>query len=231
MIQITRFTVYLPKKESVMKSLVVMIVSALMCLGFLSTTARAADEKPAEENAPSAKLLATRHALENLWTDHIFWVRAAVVATHDKNQAADEAAEKQVVANAHAIADAVVPFYGKEAGEQLFKLLAGHWGAIKAYLQATDSHNDEAAQTAQKDLYDNAHAIAKFLSSANPNWPEDVVSSMLVVHAAHHIAQINDIYGGKYDQEADNWAQMRTHMNTLGDALANGLAKQFPSKF
>jgi hypothetical protein len=213
-----------------MKSLVVMIVSAFVCVSCFAATASAANEKPAED-VPSAKLLGARHALENLWTDHIFWVRAAVVATHDKNQAADEAAEKQVVANAHAIADAVAPFYGKDAGEQLFTLLGGHWGAIKAYLKATDSHNEQAAQKAQKDLYDNAHAIAKFLGSANPNWPEATVSSMLVVHAAHHIAQINDIYAGQYDQEAENWAQMRTHMNALGDALANGLAKQFPAKF
>lgn len=213
-----------------MKALAVVALAAFFCMAGLTATTSAAAETSNSQPA-SAKLIATRKALRNLWTDHIFWVRAAVVAKHDKNEAAEKAAEDQIVANAHQIADAVVPFYGKEAGEGLFKLLAGHWGAIKGYLDATDAGNTQAAQKAQMDLYNNAHAIAKFLSGANSHWPYDTVNQMLIVHAAHHIAQIQDIYNGKYDEEATNWKQMREHMNQLGDALANGLAAQFPAKF
>lgn len=213
-----------------MKAIVAMVAAAfLLAAGLTATAAEAQNtKKPAP---PSARLLATRQAMRNLWTDHIFWVRTAVVAKHDRNEAAGKAAEAQIVANAHEIAGAVVPFYGKEAGEKLFTLLAGHWGAIKANLDAVDAHNAEAAQKAQDDLYDNAHTIARFLSDANPHWPYDIVNGMLAVHAANHIIQIKDIYSDKYDDEAGTWHQMRMHMNQLGDALADGLAAQFPDKF
>jgi hypothetical protein len=40
---------------------------------------------------------------------------------------------QQVVANAKQIAGSIEPFYGKAATDQLFKLLAGHYTAIKQH--------------------------------------------------------------------------------------------------
>lgn len=216
------------------------MVAALAAFTFLGSSSHAADAPAAAEGvaaqhadaAPSAKLLATRQAMRDLWTDHIFWVRNVVIATKDKNPEARKAAEAEVVANAKTIAGAVEPFYGKEGSEQLFKLLAGHWGAIKAYLDATDSGDKAGAEKAQADLYANAHDIAEFLSKANSNWPLNTVNGLLMGHAAHHVMQIQDIYAGRYDKEgSQDWPEMRKNMNILGDALANGLAKQFPDKF
>lgn len=183
--------------------------------------------------APSSanKLVATRLALRDLWRAHIFWVRAAVVATHDKNGAARDVAEAQAVANAKAIANSVVPFYGKAGSEQLFKLLGGHWGAIKAYLLAKDSGNQAGESKAEKMLFDNAEQIAGFLSSANANWPKQDLLTMLNAHGGLHLRQINQIYAGQYEQEAETWKAFVRNVNEMGDALATGLAKQFPDKF
>ena len=63
----------------------------------------------------SVKLADTRAALRDLWIGHVFWVRNVVEARFDGNDAAAAAAERQVVANAHAIAGAIEPFYGKAA--------------------------------------------------------------------------------------------------------------------
>jgi hypothetical protein len=191
--------------------------------------------RDAASNAPAAssanKEVATRLALRQLWLDHIFWVRAAVVATHDKNTAARDVAEAQAVANAKAIAESIKPFYGEAASEQLFKLLGGHWGAIKAYLTAKGHGNQPDADKAAKELYANAEEIGKFLSSANPNWPESAVRPMLSTHAGLHIRQIDQIYAGQYDREAKTWEAFVENVNGMGDALASGLAKQFPDKF
>jgi hypothetical protein len=211
------------------------VVAALAVTVSLSQALLAADAPAASPQAKAAtvdKHTATREALRDLWNDHIFYVRNVVVATKDTNPDARKAAEAQVVANAKAIAGSIEPFYGKQASDQLFKLLAGHWGAIKAYLDATDTHNQAGMDQAQKDLYANAQSIANFLSGANPNWTKNVVDGMLMGHAAHHIMQIQDIYAGRYDKEAaQDWPEMRKNMNMLGDALADGLAKQFPDKF
>ena len=84
---------------------------------------------------------------------------------------------------------------------------------------------------ALKDLNDNAAAIATFLSGANPNLPKDTVLSLYSAHGAHHVAQIQAVHNNQFDQEAANWGVMRKHMNTIADALAAGIAKQFPDKF
>jgi hypothetical protein len=214
-----------------MKSLFKAILFALPLVAFNAATAATPKTHHETVVTPSAKVVATSEALRDLWTDHIFWIRNVVMATADKNAAERKTAEAQVVANAKQIAGAIEPYYGKAASDQLFTLLAGHWGAIRAYLDATYAGDSAGANKAQKDLNDNAVAIATFLSSANPNWPKATLVSLLTTHGAHHIAQILDVHAGDYDKEAINWAVMRMHMNTIADALAGGIAKQFPDKF
>jgi len=181
--------------------------------------------------APAGKASATdtQAALRDLWVGHVFWVRSVVVATLDNNQAARAASEKAVVANAKAIAGSIAPFYGQAASDKLFTLLAGHYGAVKQYLDAgTDKTKQDAAIKA---LTDNAGEIATFLSGANPNLPRDAVLGMLAAHGGHHISQINQLRAKEYDQEAETWEAMKGHMYKLADTLAGAIAKQFPDKF
>ncbi len=202
-----------------------------LSLALLPAAASADEMAMAAPPAGSAKLVAADAAIRGLWHDHVFWVRNVVVATLDKKPAAAKAAETQVVANAHAIADAIKPFYGDAAGEALFPLLAGHYGAVKAYLVATAANDKKGQDKATDDLMANADKIATFLSGANPNLPKDAVLSMLQAHGGHHIAQIQQLKAGQYDAEAKTWADMEDHMNMIADALAGAIAKQFPDKF
>ncbi len=179
----------------------------------------------------TVKLAATRAALRDLWIGHVFWVRNVVDARFEGDAAAAGAAERQVVANAKAIAGSIEPFYGKAASDQLFTLLAGHWGAIKGYLDATHAGNKAGADASFKALLKNADEIAAFLGGANPNLPVDVLKGLLTAHGAHHVQQIGEFKTGAFDAEAKTWAAMTAHMYVIADALADGIAKQFPDKF
>ena len=181
--------------------------------------------------AAAAKVDATRMALRDLWVEHVFWSRAYVVAAESKNGKAADAAANEVVANAKQIAGAIVPFYGQAASDQLLTLLAGHWGAVKSLADATVAGKAKAREKAAAELTANAKAIAKFLSGANPNLPYDALIGLLSAHGAHHVAQIDQLHAKAYADEAKTWAAMRGHMLTIADALAGGLAKQFPDKF
>ena len=191
-----------------------------------------AHDAPAEEAATStATYAATQDALRDLWIGHVFWVRAVVDARFEGNEAAAKAAEQQVVANAQAIAGAIEPFYGNAASTQLFELLAGHWGAISTYLDATLADSKAEQDAAFQQLVDNANAIAQFLGGANPNWPVDTVSGLLMAHGSHHVQQIEQFAAGDFEHEAQTWTMMKDHMYVIADALTGGLAKQFPDKF
>jgi hypothetical protein len=182
---------------------------------------------PAAAEVPAPKLQA---AMRDLWHGHIVNARAYALAVHAGNDAAAKTAADAVVANAHQISDAVAGFYGKAGGDQMMQLLGGHWGAVKALTDARAKNDTAAADKAMTDLTANAGEIAKFLASANPNLPEDTVRGLLLAHGAHHSQQIQQIMADDTAGEATSWAAMQQHMDSIADALAGAIAKQFPDK-
>lgn len=185
----------------------------------------------AAASTDQTKLDATKAALRDLWIGHVFWVRNVVVAGLAGDAAAQLAAEKQVVANAQSIAGSIEPFYGAQAKEKLFTLLAGHYGAVKAYLDASIAKDAGKQSEATTKLLSNAGEIATFLSSANRFLPKDTVEGLLQAHGGHHIAQIQQLQAKDYAGEAKTWADMTQHMYVIADALAGAIAKQFHAKF
>jgi hypothetical protein len=202
---------------------------ALVLLGLAWATPGSAASSA--HSADRATVLETKMASRDLWVEHIFWIRSYVVATHAGDEAQSKIAETEVVSNAKALAGTIKPFYGQAAADDLLKLLAGHWGAVRDYNTATHAKSKSGQDTAVADLTANAREIARFLSKANPNLPESTVFGLLSSHGGHHVAQISDISSGRFQSEAANWHAMRKHMLTLSDAIADGLAMQFPERF
>jgi gas vesicle protein len=178
------------------------------------------------------KAVELRLALRDLWQGHIFWVRTVVLMTKLGDKEGAKAAEEQVVQNAKDIAGAVVPYYGKEAGDKLFNLLSGHYGAVKDSMNAVYSGNKEAEKVAMDKMTKNAEEIATFLSSANPkNWPKEALVSALAAHGGYHMAQIGQINAKDFSAEAKTWTAMKKQVNEIADVLASGIIKQFPQRF
>lgn len=210
------------------KTLVVLFATLLATPAFAHPGPHPAAAAPAPATAPAApKLQAT---MRSLWHGHIVHARAYAQAMHAGNNAQATKAANDVVANAKQIAGAVGSFYGDAAGKQMLTLLAGHWGAVKALTDARAKHDEAAATTAMNDLTANAGEIAKFLAGANPNWPEDTLRGLLLAHGAHHAQELQQIMAGDAKGEAATWKAMQAHMDTVADALAAGIAKQFPQK-
>jgi hypothetical protein len=186
---------------------------------------------PVAQAPAPARVNETGAALRDLWVGHVFWVRNVVVSTLAGNQPAAAAAEHEVVANAKQIAAGIEPYYGKGASERLFGLLAGHYGAVKRYLDATVAGSTDRQDAALTTLSGNASEIARFLSGANPNLPFDALNGLLLAHGGHHVQQIQQVHGKQYAEEAQTWDAMKRHMYVIADALAAAIAKQFPKQF
>lgn len=192
---------------------------------FMASSAFAASETAATPAAP--KLHA---AMRELWQGHADTTRDYALAVKAGDAAAEKKAADAVVANATKIADAVGSFYGDAAGKKMLELLAGHWTGVKSLTDAQKKGDTAGVTKAMSDLSTNADAIAKFLSGANPNLPESAVKGLLVAHAAHHQTLTGEIMKGDTANAAKTWSAMQAHMNTLADALSDGIAKQFPQK-
>jgi hypothetical protein len=212
-----------------MKRQIALLLSTTLALA-LPGLASATAEHPTGA-AASVTLSDAKAAQRDLWIGHVFWVRNVVDARFEGNANEAKVAEQQVVANAKAIAASIEPFYGKAAKEKLFTLLAGHWGAISDYLDATRANSKTGQDAAFKQLVANADEIAVFLGGANPNLPVDVLKGLLMAHGSHHVQQIGEFKAKRFDAEAKTWAAMTQHMYVIADALAEGIAKQFPDKF
>lgn len=182
-----------------------------------------------------AKVAELKMALRDLYVGHIFWVRDLVISTRLGQTGAVSEADEYGLKNARAIGESIAPIYGQAAGDKFATLFTGHYSAVKSYMNAAFANNFKGSAALKKAALDkltkNADEIAAFVSSANPNLPKATVYGLLVTHAQQHITSIEATAKKDWSAEADMWEPMVKHIYTLTDALADGIAKQFPDKF
>jgi hypothetical protein len=200
---------------------------------FIAWTVPPAQSQGATPNP--AKVADVKMALRDLYVNHIFWVRSLVTSTRFGDKAAAKEADEYGEKNAKAIGQSIAPFYGQAAGEKFATLFVGHYSAVKTYMTAAFSNNFKGNAAGKKAAVDkltkNADAIAAFVSSANPNLPKGTLFGLLLTHGQQHIMAIDATAKKDWEKEANMWEPMLKHIYALTDALADGIAKQFPDKF
>ncbi len=186
--------------------------------------------------APDASTIAVRladarAAQRDLWIGHVFWVRNVVDATFEGDAAAAKAAEAtgRRERQGDRRLDRAVLRQGRlgEAVHAARRPLGRDQGLSRRH----PCRRRRRADAAFKDLLKNADEIAAFLGGANPNLPVDALKGLLAAHGSHHVQQIKEFEAKQFDAEAKTWAAMTGHMYVIADALADGIAKQFPDKF
>ncbi len=216
-----------------MKSLTVACALVLGAGFAFAVPAASAHQAAPAMTAASAPATAPKlhAALRSLLHGHIVATRNYALAVHAGNDAKAKQAAASAVANAKQIANAVAGFYGQAAGKQFLNLLAGHWGGVKALTDAAHAHDAAAEQKAMQDLANNGTQIAKFLAGANPNLPEQTVKGLWMMHVSDHKTQVEQMMSNAPAAEQEQtWNHMEHHANTIADALAAAIAKQFPQK-
>ena len=168
--------------------------------------------------------------MRKLWEDHITWTRNVIFNIIDDLPGTTEAVNR-LLQNQTDIGNAIKPFYGEAAGNQLTALLREHITIAAELLNALKTDNTAAFNDANARWYANADAIATFLSAANPNWPLAEMKAMMREHldatAAEAVARKTENYG------ADVIAYDNVHNQILemADMLTEGIIKQFPNLF
>jgi hypothetical protein len=169
-------------------------------------------------------------AMERLWTDHVIWTRQYVIAAVDDRPEVEVAATR-LLKNQEDIGEAIVPFYGKDAGAQMTELLKQHILIAVDLVAAAKTGNEEEFGIQDRKWTENAAAIASFLGNANPNWPEKVVVDLLSLHLSLTKDEAVARLQKDYQKDAETFDQILTEILTLADALSEGIVKQFPEKF
>jgi hypothetical protein len=180
---------------------------------------------------PTAAQVAFHDQMRKLWEDHVTWTRLAIV-TFAAGSAGLDATETRLLQNQTDIGNAIAPFYGAAAGQQLSTLLHTHITQAVSLLQDVKS-GDTAAFAADKAAwYDNADQIADFLAAANPRfWPDAVMREFMKVHLDETLTEAADELGGNYTASVGDYEPVVQHMLAFADLLSSGIMSQFPDKF
>ncbi len=169
-------------------------------------------------------------SLRKLWADHVFWTReyivAAVAGTPDAGAAAG-----RLLKNQEDIGNAIVPLYGKEAGEALTVLLKQHILIAVDLIAAAKSGDQARFQQEDQKWSANVQEIAGLLSGANPNWPKKDVADLLELHLSLTKKEAVARLSQKWDEDVAAFDDIFTEINTVSDTLSDGIVKQFPDKF
>ena len=171
-----------------------------------------------------------RMAERRLWIDHVSWTRSFIVSDlaslDDKGPVLE-----RLLRNQDDIGNSIKSYYGEEAGNKLASLLREHIELAGKVVDAAKTGNKADLAKYNKLWYENADEIAKFLSSANPNYSYEVLKDMLFKHLQfvtdQAVARLNKDW--KADIEA--YDKGEDHMIHFADILVDGIIKQFPQKF
>jgi hypothetical protein len=179
----------------------------------------------------NARQLAFHDAMRKLWEDHVTWTRLAIVSFAGGLPDL-QATEARLLANQTDIGNAVKPYYGRTAGNQLTALLKEHITGAVALLQAAKSGDSAAITKAGNAWYANANEIADFLHNANPhNWPRAEMRAMMKTHLDQTLKEGQDRLQGKFAADIRDYEAIHRHILEMADELSNGIMRQFPQRF
>lgn len=171
-----------------------------------------------------------RTDMRKLWEDHVTYTAFFYNAVIDGGADAGKLAER-LLRNQDDLGNAVKPFYGEAAGNELAALLREHILVAADLVKAAKAGDAAAQEKATKEWYRNADDTAAFLSAANPHWPQKALQEML----RGHLSMTTDAVVAKLHKDTAKaiqaYDQGHEHMLMLSDALADGIVKQFASRF
>jgi hypothetical protein len=169
--------------------------------------------------------------MRKLWEDHVTWTRLAIVSFVDDLSDLD-ATVRRLLQNQTDIGDAIRPFYGDEAGEQLTELLEYHINGAVEIMAAAKAGDQRQTKKASAAWYRNGNQIADFLSDANPeNWPRGEMRSMMSTHLDQTLDEAVQRLEGDHEAEVRTYDAIHVHILEMADALSDGILAQFPEEF
>lgn len=203
--------------------LAALVLILALSLGAYSTVV-AKDKVTADE-------LAFHDAMRKLWEDHITWTRLYIIS------AAADLPDQQLTAgrllqNQVDIGDAIKPFYGEEAGDQLTALLTDHILIAVDLINAAKAGDQAAFADANARWYANADDIAAFLNAANPEeWPLEEMRMMMREHLDLTLQEASARLSGDFAADIAAYDAIHLQILEMADMLSEGIINQFPNAF
>lgn len=196
--------------------------------------------------------------MRKLWADHVIWTRLYIIAAVEGAPLSErltsiasgvvakvgtaiggavslagpgDAAAIRLLRNQEHLGNAIVPYYGQEAGNGLTSLLKQHILIAVNLIEAARSGDNSKFKKEDEKWTNNAQEIAMFLSSANPNWPQKDVFDLLSLHLNLTKGEVVARLNKKWADDVQAFDDIFTEIMTVSDTLSEGIIQQFPDRF
>jgi hypothetical protein len=172
-----------------------------------------------------------RANLVTLGVEHMTLTDQAVDAALDGSPDA-AATGAALYANGNTIGATVGSVYGPSAQTTFDAVWKLHLDQFVNYAVA-DKEGNTAAKQAALNAIQTGYTIplAQYLAKANPFLPESALQTALTDHVMMTATMIDDHVQGNYTAEASQLNMANQHIADLFSTLAQGIVKQYPSKF
>jgi hypothetical protein len=216
------------------------LAAALIAIAGAAAALGASKSEAAHNHAPrhhhatralTQKQLALHDGMRRLWEDHITWTRLAIVSLTTSSPDT-EATVGRLLQNQTDIGNAVKPFYGRKAGNELTKQLRSHILIAAEVIAAAKAGDSAKLADAQARWAKNGDDIAAVLASVNPRyWKLGAMKAELRMHLKLTTDEAVARLQGNWNADVAAYEKVHTHMLHFSDLLSDGLMKQFPRRF
>jgi hypothetical protein len=215
-------------------TMLVALVAALAALAVSGGRDAAAGGKHDHATSHGAvitpKRVAFHDEMRRLWEDHVTWTRLAIISLTTSSPDT-EATVGRLLQNQTDIGNAIKPFYGDAAGQELTRLLREHILIAADLVVAAKAGDQAAVADAQARWTANADEIAAFLAAANPRfWKLDEMKTMLHEHLRLTTNEAVARLQGNWEVDVATYDEIHRQALDMADMLSSGIIKQFPGR-
>lgn len=203
----------------------IMLVTLNMTTGTLSVHAKS------KATCITASEVQFENNFRKLWMDHVLWTSNYITSATTPGTENQEEILARLMKNQEEIGNAIQPYYGEEAGNQLTTLLKEHIKLAGEIVAAANTGNQATLDELSKKWYQNADEMAIFLSKANPNLKLDDVKNLLYMHLKLVSDDLATNLAKDWNANILAIDEGVSHIIIMSDTITKAIIKQFPEKF
>jgi len=166
------------------------------------------------------------NTFRKLWQQHIMWTRSFIISTAS-NLGDLRFVTDRLLANPNDFADALNKFYGAEKAKKFEELLREHLLIAAKLVNAAKAGDAKSAAANRIKWYENADAIADFLSSINPFWDKKEWQKMLYDHLKMTEAEATHRLTSQYALDIKDYDEIENQALKMADYMVQGIIRQF----
>jgi hypothetical protein len=179
----------------------------------------------------TAKAVALRTDMRKLWEDHITWTRLGIISLETGTPDTD-ATVGRLLQNQTDIGNAIKPYYGNAAGNELTRQLRAHILIAAEVIAAAKAGDRAKLADAQTRWVKNADQIAAVLHSVNPRyWKLEAMKAEMHMHLDLTTQEAVARLQGNWAADVAAYDKVHQHILHMSDTLSAGIVKQFPARF